>query len=268
MINYITGANGFVGSHLVKALEDVTPLEDIVCIPHTEIMDTKLEPFDNLYFLSTYGNMYFQYGDKILQANVIDLIHLLLEAKSCGFKFFVYISTSSVELPIQTMYSRTKKAAEEILLSFIENYNLPICIIRPFSITGVGEQKEHLIPTLIRSCFTGELVNFVPEPMHDYIDVNDVVSEILQLSASCSKGIFRLGNSFGVSNAEVLKLVEEATASKGGKKANINIVDSLRPYDSKDWFAKDYISREHWTQRRPLNDTIEAMVDDYLLLDI
>lgn len=257
MINYITGANGFVGSHLVKALNG----KPIVCIPHADIMKTKLEPFDSLYFLSTYGNMYFHTDDrKIIQANVSDLIHLLMEAMDYDYKSFVYISSSSVELPVQTIYSRAKKASEEILLAFINKYDLPICIIRPFSITGVGEQKEHLIPTLIRACFTGELVNFVPEPKHDYIDVKDVVSDILQLSASGAKGIFKLGNSFGVSNAEVLKLVEEAT----DRKANINIVDSLRNYDSKDWYSKDYISRDNWTQRIPLRDTIKAMVADYV----
>lgn len=255
MINYITGANGFVGSYLIKELKDV------ICIPHEKIMDTKLQPFDSLYFLSTYGNMYFHTDDiKILQANVNDLIHILLEAKNYSFKSFVFMSTSSVELEIQTMYSRTKKAAEEILLAFIDKYKLPICIIRPYSITGVGEQKEHLIPTLIRSCFTGELVNFVPEPKHDYIDVKDVVTDILYLSSSGAKGIFRLGNSYGVPNEEVLKLVEDIT----GRKANIKIVDNLRPYDSKDWYAKDYISRQHWTQRTPLRDTIKAMVDDYV----
>ncbi|HUV84821.1 MAG TPA: SDR family oxidoreductase, partial [Methanosarcinales archaeon] len=165
MKTYITGANGFVGSHLVKALN-----KKVICIPHSEIMKTKLEPFDSLYFLSTYGNMYSHTDEKkILQANVGDLIHLLLEAKSCGFKSFVYISTSSVELEVQTMYSRAKKAAEEILLAFIDKYDLPICIIRPFSITGVGEQKQHLIPTLINACFTGEIVNFVSGPQHDYI---------------------------------------------------------------------------------------------------
>lgn len=259
MINYITGANGFVGSYLVRALEQKG--KSVIAIPHEQIMNTKLEPFESLYFLSTYGNMYFHSDDRqIIQANITDLIHLLLEAKSCGFKSFVYISTSSVELKVQTMYSRTKKVAEEILLAFIDKYDLPICIIRPFSITGVGEQSQHLIPTLIGSCFTGELVNFVPEPRHDYIDVRDVVSDILYLSAASAKGIFRLGNSFGVSNTEVLKLVEEAT----GKKANINIVDNLRSYDNKDWYVKDYISRENWTQRIPLKDTIKSMVDDYV----
>ena len=255
MKSYITGANGFVGSHLVKALN-----KEIICIPHKEIMNTKLQSFDTFYFLSAYGNMYFHNGDeKILQANINDLIHILLEAKNCGFESFVYISTSSVELPIQTMYSRTKKAAEEILLSFIDKYHFPICIIRPFSITGVGEQKEHLIPTLIRSCLTGELVNFVPEPRHDFIDVEDVVTDILKLSAIRAKGIFKLGNSFLVSNEEVLKLVEEIT----GKKANIKIVDNMRSYDNEDWYSKDYISQDYgWTQRINLRDTIKAMVDN------
>lgn len=260
MINYITGANGFVGSYLVKTLKQEG--KSIIAIPHSQITNTKLEPFDNLYFLSTYGNMYFHTDDrKILQANIKDLIYLLMESINCDYKSFVFMSSSSVKLEVQTMYSRTKKAAEEILLAFIEKYDLPICICRPYSITGVGEQKEHLIPTLIRSCFTGESVNFVPESCHDWIDVRDVVTDILKLSDIGAKGIFELGNSFPVSNAEVLKLVEEAT----GRRANINIVENMRPYDNKDWYAKDYISRSYgWTQRISLRDTIKAMVDNYV----
>jgi len=256
MISYITGASGFIGSHLVKALNKV------ICIPHKEIMKTKLEPFDSLYFLSTYGNMYFHTDDrKIIQANISDLIYLLLEA-DCDYKSFVYMSTSSVELPVQTMYSRTKKAAEEILLSFIDEYDLPICIIRPFSITGVGEQKEHLIPTLIRACFTGEAVDFVPEPRHDYIDVQDVVSGILKLSTAKARGIFELGNSFPVSNAEVLKLVEETT----DRKVNISLVDSIRSYDSDDWYSRNYKLKNlyNWIPCISLRQSIKAMVEDYV----
>jgi len=257
MINYITGSSGFVGSHLLKVLN-----KKVICIPHSQTMNARLEPFDSFYFLSAYGNMYFHDDDnQILQANIIDLIHILLEAKNYKFKSFVYISTSSVELKVQTLYSRTKKAAEEILMAFIERYDLPICIIRPYSITGVGEQKEHLIPTLIRSCFTGELINFVPSPRHDYIDVRDVVIDILNLSDISAKGIFRLGNSFPVSNEEVLKIVEEAT----GRRANINIVSNLRSYDSDDWYAKDYIERDcNWSQRITLKDSIKSMVEAYV----
>jgi len=258
MINYITGASGFVGSHLVKALSEKT----VICIPHNRIMEIRLQPFDSLYFLSTYGNMYFHDDDRqILQANIIDLIYLLLEAKYCGFKSFVYISTSSVELSVQTMYSRAKKAAEEILLAFIEKYNLPICIIRPFSITGVGEQKGHLIPTLIRACFNDEIMDFIPAPRHDFIDVSDVISGILRLSTFKVSGIFELGNGFSVSNEEVLRLVEEVT----GRKANINLVDNLRSYDNNDWYSRDNKVRTYgWIPRISLKDSIKAMVDDYV----
>ena len=58
MESYITGANGFVGTHLVKALES----KFITCIPHKEIMGTKLQSFDTFYFLSTYAFSFNQYS--------------------------------------------------------------------------------------------------------------------------------------------------------------------------------------------------------------
>ena len=186
-------------------------------------------------------------NDKILQANIIDLIHVLQEAVKHEFKSFVFISTSSVKLKVQTMYSRTKKAAEEILLAFMENYEVPICIVRPLSITGVGEQPQHLIPTLINSCMTGELVNFVPNSVHDFIDVEDVVDGILNLSDNRARGIFELGSGIKYTNQEVLKIVEKAT----GKKANINVVNSLRSYDNMDWVSQNFKARGYgWVPKR------------------
>jgi len=253
-MNYISGSGGFIGSHLQKRIK-ATP------IPHTELSTITLEPFENFYFLSSYGNMATHKEDlDIYQANVIDLVHILSESMKSRFKSFVYISTSSVKLRTQTMYSRSKRAAEETLLSFMEKYNRPICIIRPFSVTGVGEQKEHLIPTLIRSCMTGELVNFVPEPTHDYIDVDDVVEGIINLSSRGSRGIFELGTGKSCTNAQVLELVEKAT----GKKANINIVSSMRSYDNDNWVSLNFRSRGWgWLPKKSLEQSIVEMVKDY-----
>ena len=255
-MKYITGSSGFLGKHLLKALK-----KGVVCIPHKEISSYKFKPFDYFYFLSTYGNMYFhKENGKILKANIIDLINVMEKAIRFNFKSFVFISTSSVKLKIQTMYSRAKKAAEEILLSDIERYRAPICIIRPFSITGVGEQKEHLIPTLIRSCMTGELVNFVPSPVHDFIDVSDVISGILNLSQNSARGIFELGTGKSYTNQQVLEIVEKIT----GKKANINIVDSLRDYDTNDWVSTNFKARSYgWLPKKTLEQSIKEMVEAY-----
>lgn len=253
-MNFATGLSGFVGSHLSKKL-------DIIGIPHDKIPTTQIKQLDNFFFLSAYGNMAFHTEDeKIIKANITDLVDIILTTSKLNFKSFVYISTSSVNLKNQTMYSRTKKAGEEILLSFMEKYHLPIAIIRPFSITGVGEQKEHLIPTLIRSCYTGEQVNFVQEPVHDFIDVDDVVDGIINLSQNSARGIFELGSGKQYSNSQVLDIVEKVT----GKKANINFVPKLRDYDSENWVSTNFKSRGWgWMPTKSLEQSITEMVEAY-----
>ena len=252
-INYVTGASGFLGSHLIKRLNNV------VSIPHDKLSTIKLEPFDNVYFLSAYGNMFDQTDDgKIIQANLVDLVSIFKQVQNFNFKSFVYISTSSVLLPVQTTYSKSKKMAEDFLSFYIEELHLPVAIVRPFSIVGCGEQLEHLIPKLISSCMHDEEIDFVPESTHDFVDVEDVVRGILYLSKNQKQGIFEIGNGRAYSNQEVLKLVEKCT----GYKAKIKIVKSMRPYDSKKWQA----TKIQWFKKlkpRTLEQTITNMVRVY-----
>jgi UDP-glucose 4-epimerase len=256
MKTYITGASGFLGSYLTKKLQSP------ISIPHNQIHTTKLKDFNYFYFLSSYGNLSTHVEDsKILKANVTDLIDILLQTKWGKVKSFVFVSTSSVKLPVQTMYSRAKRAAEEILLSFAEIYKAPICIVRPFSITGPGEQKAHLIPRLIDSCLTGAPLEFVGSPKHDYIDVSDVVEGILALSHAGARGTFELGTGKSYSNQQVLGLVEKLT----GKKANIKTkLKAAKSYDTKDWISQDFGARNYgWIPKIKLEETIAEMVGNY-----
>lgn len=254
---YITGANGFVGKRLTEQLPSFK------AIPHQELDTFKVEPFDRFFFLSTYGNMaQHTETDATVKANVVDLINVLRQTQfPPEFKSFVFLSSSSVKREVQTMYSRTKNAAEQILLSYMERYDAPITIIRPFSITGVGEQREHLIPTLIRSCIDGEPMDFVPNAAHDFIDVDDVVSGILALSKHGVKGIFELGSGNNVTNEEVKEMVEKVT----GKKANIRkVVNSMRPYDSSEWVSVNFKARSWgWKPQKDLKTSIKEMVKAY-----
>ena len=254
MTTYVTGALGFLGSYLTKKLQNP------ISIPHNQISKIKLADFDYFFFLSSYGNLYTQQDDKkIIKANVSDLIDILLQTKWRRVKSFVFVSTSSVKLPVQTMYSRSKKAAEEILLSFAEKYNAPVCIVRPFSVTGPGEQKTHLIPRLIDSCLTGAPIEFIGSPKHDYIDVRDVTDGVLALSHGGAKGIFELGNGRSYSNQEILDLVEKLT----GKKANIRSGKAM-PYDTEKWVSSDFSARDYnWAPKIKLEETIREMVNNY-----
>lgn len=255
MKSIVTGASGFIGSHLTKRLDD------FIAIPHDKIQTTQLAPFDYFFFLSSYGNMSTQTDEsEIFKANIEDLLKIIDQVKDMKFKSFVYISTSSVKLRTQTTYSRAKKAAEEILLAVMEKNDVPICIIRPYSVTGYGEQPAHLIPTLISVAYSGKTVTFDPNPVHDYIDVEDVVSGILSLAVHGARGIFELGTGTQTSNHEVLTLVEKIT----GKQININPVNNLRPYDTDHWVSNNFKARGYgWLPSVTLEESIKNQADVY-----
>lgn len=254
MIDYITGGGGFIGSRL-KA--ELIRCGQVHAIPHKLIGVYRLEPYDRFFFLSTYGNMAQHKDiDQIFQANILDFCHVLHETRERGFNpsLFLFVSSSSVTLPTQTAYSSTKKAAEQIL----EASPIPTCIVRPYSVIGVGEQKEHLIPTLIRSCMEGEEMPFVPDATHDFIDVEDVVKEIVMLADKGMTGVHELGTGEAVSNQTVKEIVEDVC----GKKANIRIVETLRMYDNKDWCCKH--PAFGWMPKKTLRQSVQEMVDEYV----
>lgn len=248
--NYITGSHGFIGSHLMRRLEG----QINVPLPY----GTKsFQYFKRFFFLSSYGNLSHQTeDDKIREANVHDLLKIISRIESGTF---VFTSTSSVLLPVQTAYSRCKRAAEEILLS-IQNPNIRVIIVRPYSVTGVGEQPQHLIPRLIHSCATGDPIPFCPEPTHDWIDVEDIVTGLVGLSENPNaRGIYELGNHKPIPNWYVKQVVE----TEMGSPAN-TVEMPPRAYDNKEWFCMDYAADMLLPEpRKSLETSIRQMVVDY-----
>lgn len=252
MIDFITGSSGFVGQHLLDRVPNASLL------PHSIIPEYRCINPRTIYYLAAYGNMaHHKSAEKILQANVIDLGHFVSNLMTSGNApdLFLYVSSSSVTLPVQTMYSRTKRAAEELL----QGTQFPVCIVRPYSITGVGEQPEHLIPTLIRSCMEGTPVDLVPDAVHDFIDVDDVVEAMLLFSKAKAPGIFELGSGIGWSNRDVLEMVQDIC----GKRANVSFVsDPLRPYDNEYWFCREF-PVIGWVPKKTLAHSLQEMVETY-----
>ena len=166
----ISGSTGFIGGHLFRALEQlghtVVPIynEKLLSLPYLEGVISEVKP-DYIFHLATYGNMY-NHKDikKILEANIIKTYNFLQASQKTSYRAFINFSTSSVLLPTQTNYSKSKKASELIAELFPNTVS-----IRPSTVIGIGERTEHLIPKLIRSCLHQEEMSFVAEPTHDFI---------------------------------------------------------------------------------------------------
>jgi len=229
---YIFGASGFIGSHLVKKL--TTLKHEVVIIHHGK--PYKVKDPDYILYLSSYGNHFNQQDKtKIVKANILDLYELLRETKDMPYKGFIHFSTSSVILPIQTLYSDTKFIAEILCRRYAKKYHKPITSIRPFSIYGEGEADFRFIPTVIHSLKKrGEML--VVNANHDWTYIDDFIEGVLKVMDNITKVVGRsvpIGTGKQYSNETVIKILENI-AKKKLKKQEVN---TLRPYDSFNWVA-------------------------------
>ncbi len=246
----VRGGNSFIGKAFLKQYPDsILMPRPFVETPDAAAQFLAENKHDAIINFSTYGNYYHQTDHNLTWTVNVKTPTIL--SMCAGRKPFINFSTSSVLLQKQTDYSLSKIAAENILK---QNGGTSI---RPSTVIGVGEQSHHLIPTLIRSCLLGEKMPFVPTPTHDFIDVDMVVKAIpfclyLEEAINVSSGITH-------TNEQVRKLVEHIT----GKKANVEIVDRLRDYDTKHWLVDNSRLRElGFSPSKTLLQTIEEMVDD------
>jgi nucleoside-diphosphate-sugar epimerase len=244
---------GFISSHLTKRLDDLG--KEFKLIHHGE---KETGSYSQVYFLSAYGNLFDQTNDQMmLEANIYDLYQRLKEIQ---YDKFIHISTSSVTLPVQTMYSATKACGEKICEGFAQTHNKKIISVRPATVIGKNEYEGHLIPTLIRSCKTGEEIPFINEPTHDFIDVRDFVDALIFVTNKMDGVVYEVvevGRGKSISNKKVKETVEKAV----GKKANVKLVGSLRPYDNANWKVdSSVLLNMGWRPKYTLEETIQSMV--------
>jgi len=263
----ITGWNGFIAQHLDKALRKAE--YSVVGIPRSILYDMpgiiRFMDFNKPEFIihcASYGNNFSQDNDlETIYANIIATINLLEMTRDVPYKGFINFSSSSVGLPYETFYSATKASSERLVRAFVNKYHKPVFSVRPFTVIGSGEQEEHLIPTLIKSCLTGSEMPFVSEPVHDYIDVDDLCSAVLCLMQYAEKlkgQIIDIGTGVSTSNKKVKEIVEKLTR----KKANCVEVKSMRPYDSEEWVADpEVLEFLGWVPKHRLENTISEMVN-------
>ena len=233
----LSGMNGFLGKHLSKALSQMG--QQVQSIPRELLYQpTELIKFFNqhkpeiIYHLAAYGNMSNQTEEsKIVYANIEATFNMLWASENIDYKKFVYISTSSVNLPVQTMYSATKKAGE-LIADIYRQRGKPILTVRPYSLFGEGEAKFRFIPTVCNALLTGKEFDLDPTPMHDWIYVKHFIRELLRSLGR--EDIIEIGSGHQTSNMVIVELLEEIA----GKKANFRIVTKLRNYDTENWRAE------------------------------
>lgn len=248
----LTGANGFIGSHILDKLSSIG--YSVYPMPREVLRDAyacydftrKLKP-NYIIHTASYGNQHYQTDPKeILGANVNTTANLLSGSHSVKYKAFIYLSSSSVYgnktepmretdyLGGNTPYALAKIQAEKLCAKEAET-GKPVIIVRPFSVYGNGEQPHRLIPSICRSIDTSEKMKLTPDSMHDWIHINDFVNAIVVLmKKSIEPGdIFNVGSGKQYSNFEILEKIEWIT----DKNAKYELCENQRPEEKSCWVA-------------------------------
>jgi len=234
----ITGATGFIGSNLLRALVSnnfethvtirkdsniwrISEVIDQVEVHYCDLTDQErvkqmiLETRPQLIFhLAAHGATPHQKEKaKIMNANFMGTINLIDACVEAGFECFINTGSSSeygiklepmketdVLEPIDD-YGVSKAAATLYCQSIAKNHDLNILTLRLFSPYGYFEDPDRLVPYLIRSCLNDEpVVLYNPKAVRDFVFIDDVVNAYLVAVKSADKVMS--GEIFNVSSGK------------------------------------------------------------------
>ena len=245
----VTGANGFIGRHLVKYLYSKNEKIVTTFRNPNEVHNSKSDEYNNpvlwnildkppklpscriWYHLAANTDVSFcnMYPNQAYSTNALSLTAVLQAAENSGCEIFVLISTLGVygnpnylptderhpNQPLEA-YANSKSKAEKILLSYQTRSNLKRVIVRPFNTYGSGQKTSMLIPSLINQVTKSNIVKVQNiDCSRDFIYVDDLVRGLYKCGQKASDGdIINLGTGVETSIAQLVDTLGVAIEQK------------------------------------------------------
>lgn len=213
----VTGAAGFIGGHLCKALvgHEVVAT-DIAGTPHShdvrEIPEGLLQGCDAVIHGGGISGPMVLADDpaEVIDINVRGTARLLAMARQAGVRRFIGLSSVSVygdadgtvteDAPLRaTNAYGSSKAASDLLIRTYARYGLETLVLRIGWVYGVGRTTDALIQPVVR----GDAVAVGGDHFLQFVHVDDVVAAVL---AAMTRG--SSGAAYNINGAEVASVRE------------------------------------------------------------
>lgn len=192
-----------------------------------------------------------------MQANLLGTMHLLAHAKNCGCRRFLFVSSSEIygenqhsneamseayqgKLPsiniARACYPESKRAAEALCASYMQEYGLDVTIVRPGYIYGaaVSEDNSRADAQFLRNAAAGEniIMKSRGEQKRSYCYVADAVSAILYvlLQGVC-------GEAYNIANPNCQVSIREFAEALASA-AQVELTFSLPPDEEARGYSK------------------------------
>ena len=269
----ITGAKGFIGSHLIEALRTRKfPVKAI----EGDIRSTGTweEEFDLLYHLAACSPREFVDSSGEAFSVNADGTRQALEACRRNKAQMVFASTCAVykpdaatvfseDSPLEplTAYGRSKLTCEQLCQAYADRYGVRSTALRLFSVYGPGQDPRSIVPYLMQSILkeqTAEVLH--PDSSRDFIYVTDVVEAFLK--SAVSEPPFSIFN-VGTGQANTIKELIEIISQSMGKTLIYNRAKDVRdPQQSIRADIKRIKNDLGWLPKIGLREGIQIMAGD------
>ena len=221
----VTGANGFIGRHLVQALEQGghtvlgwdLPDQDI-----TQPFGTP-PPLDAVIHLAAVASpaVCDRDPERAFRVNVQGSHNVLKLAVAAGAKRFVLASTAHVygvsprylptderhPLWLQDTYTTTKLLGEQLCQLFFDNHGLSYCALRLFNGFGPGQQKGYFIPDKLQQAMAGDFELRGHQVTKDWVYIDDIVRAYIMALESHDVGSINIGTGLETSLETIANII-------------------------------------------------------------
>jgi nucleoside-diphosphate-sugar epimerase len=224
----VTGASGFIGSHLVPRLREGGHEVIEANRKSGDVADESVwrsfPAADVVVHLAGRSFVPDSWADPgaFLRTNLLGTVAALGYCRTRGARLVFpssYMYGSPDRLPIpetaplvaQNPYALSKKLAEDACAFFANSFGVSVTILRPFNVYGPSQSDDFLIPTIVKQAISCREIRVKDiAPRRDYVYVHDVVEAIVKsLVGPRSFGVFNIGSGVSHSVAEVVRTIQE-----------------------------------------------------------
>lgn len=297
----ITGASGFIGSHLTHKLADLQA--DITALSNKQTNQGKTsmtigDITDTDFILELFKNNHFEYcfhlaGQALVdkgstdptptfEINIKGTWNILEAARQNKVQGTIIASTSHVygqnTLPFleeyfprpSRPYETSKACADMIAQTYAQYYSLPVAIARCVNIYGPGDQNDRIVPHTIKNLINNKPPEILNDMVtRDYIYIDDVINAYITLAENLPTLEEKNGNiifNFGTGKHYTNKDIVEKIIKLFGNEHLEPIITKL---SRKQEIIKQYVSIEkaqkyfHWQPTYNLEEGLKKTIDWY-----
>lgn len=248
----VTGARGFAGPHVVRALRDA----GFEVLEHargdgdlSETWPRKWPKASHVVHLAGRTFVPDAWSDPapFHRDNVLATSHVLEYCRETGASLVhvsSYVYGVPERLPIDERhplrpfnpYAASKIAAERAVEDYRTRFGVGATVVRPFNLYGPGQDARFLIPTIVRQALDPALDAITvadDRPRRDYLHVRDLAALIVAALQAPTGGLYNAGSGESHSVRDVVDRVTEIT----GRRKPLEVSGPVRPNEILDVVA-------------------------------